>query len=282
MDMIKIILPGIYSSIQDNGRRGYRKFGMPLSGAMDPYAFRRGNLILGNKPGSAAVEITGHGFECEFQGDAKICVTGADLGVELKRGNKKINLGKIISVKKGERLNFTRTVCGLRAYMHIAGGIDSAVRMGSRSMQRSEKLNAGDKLGVLENSTGLSRGYYSNSYIEESGDYILRVRKGPDANLFPDKYLKQLKKAVFTVSSYHDRMGIRLDHSIKIEPVVKSIVTKPVFPGCIQMPGNGSPIIIMNDGQTTGGYPIWVVIEKEDLRIAGQLKSGDNIKFLHV
>jgi allophanate hydrolase/urea carboxylase len=77
-------------------------------------------------------------------------------------------------------------------------------------------------------------------------------------------------------------MGIRLEADNKPEPMVKHILTKPVFPGCIQLPGNGNPIIIMNDGQTTGGYPVWAVVERDNLRIAGQLKVGDRIKFLHV
>ncbi len=280
--MIKIILPGIYSSIQDAGRYGYRKFGVPLSGAMDQYAFRKGNLLLGNNPGAAAIEITGPGFECEFLDNIKICVTGADLGAEILNKKTALNPGKPVLVKKGDIMKFSRMRCGLRAYIHVQGGIDVPLRLGSKSMYRGEKLVGGEifQIGEIEAADG--SGYYQNSYIEEKGEYVIRFRQGPDAGIFPSKYLKRLENASFTVSKHYDRMGIRLSHDLQIVPIAKSIVTRPVFPGCIQLPGNGNPIIIMYDGQTTGGYPVWAVVEKKNMRIAGQLKSGDKVKFLHV
>ena len=280
--MIKIILPGILSSVQDTGRFGYRKFGVPLSGAMDQYAFRMGNLLLGNKPDAAAIEITGPGFECEFLKDIEICITGADLGAEVIKTGTMLSPGNTAFLNMGDKIKFKQLHSGLRAYLHVRGGIDVPERLGSKSMFRGEKLAAGDVLSIGETESGEERGYYQNSYIEENGEYIIRFRHGPDAGLFPSKYLKMLENAVFTVSSHHDRMGIRLKHELKVTPIVRSIITRPVFPGCIQLPGNGSPIIIMYDGQTTGGYPVWAVIEKENMRIAGQLKSGDKVKFLHV
>jgi biotin-dependent carboxylase-like uncharacterized protein len=247
---------------------------------MDPYALRKGNVLLGNNPCCAALEITGPGFECEFLADTRICVTGADLGCKVNE--EQIRSGIVIEIKTGDMLGFKQINLGLRAYLTVKGGIDAPVKMGSRSMFRGEKLAKGDILNIGKETGGEGRGYYANSYIEELGGYVIRIRRGTDADLFPKKYLGLLLETQYTVSTAHDRMGIRLEAEDKPEPVLRSIITKPVFPGCIQLPGNGNPIIIMNDGQTTGGYPVWAVIERENLRIAGQLKAGDRIKFLHV
>ena len=127
--MIKILKPGLYSSVQDCGRRGYRKFGVPLSGAMDPYALKKGNILLGNKPCCAAIEVTGPGFECEFIEESRICITGADIGCVID-GNDVLP-GDLVTVGPGVKLSFGKINSGLRAYVHVRGGIDYPIRMGS-------------------------------------------------------------------------------------------------------------------------------------------------------
>ena len=280
--MIKIISPGIYSSIQDLGRRGYRKFGMPLSGAMDQYALKAANILLGNDIGEAAIEITGSGFSCEFTEDTDICVTGADLGALLQNRDLKIKIGVPIFLKKGDILIFSKIVKGLRSYLQTKGGFKRELIMGSKSMCKGERLISGEIIEIGKDTGNEVKGNFNFDYIKEDGHYEIRVNKGPDSALFPRKYIKSLLAQSFSVSPYHDRMGIRIHSKNKIAPIERNIITKPVFPGCIQMPGNGNPIIIMNDGQTTGGYPVWAVIVKEDLKIAGQMKSGDKVKFIHV
>lgn len=280
--MIKIISPGIYSSLQDVGRRGYRKYGMPLSGAMDPYALAAANYLLGNNPEEAAIEITGQGFSCEIIEDISICITGANLGAKLQNNDIKLKTGVPLSMKKGDIIYFSKTIKGLRAYLQVKGGFDREQIMNSKSMLRGEKFLAGDILRNVKSIELEQKEKFDFEYIREDGSYNIRVRNGPDIELFPRKYIDALFSGSYLVSPYYDRMGIRLKLQDLILPLERNIITKPIFPGCIQLPGNGNPIIIMNDGQTTGGYPIWAVIVKDDLKIAGQLKSGDKVKFVHV
>ncbi len=279
--MIKILSPGIYSSIQDTGRRGFRKYGMPLSGAMDHYAFTAANYLLGNQPNEASIEITGQGFSCELTEDACICITGADLGAIIKNRDIELRIGVPVSLLKGDVIWFSKIIKGLRTYLQVKGGFERESIMGSKSMFKSEKLSIGDILRKGQCSEYEQKGNFSFDYIREDGLYSLRVKKGPDSELYPRNYIKTLTSGNYLVSPYHDRMGIRLKSQDLLSTIERNIITKPVFPGCIQLTGNGNPIIIMNDGQTTGGYPVWVVIVKEDLKIAGQLKSGDKVKFIY-
>ena len=278
--MIKILSPGIYSSIQDTGRRGFRKYGMPLSGAMDQYAFTAANYLLSNQPDEASIEITGQGFSCEFTEDAYICITGAELGAVIKNRDIEIRIGVPVSLKKGDVVKFAKNIKGLRAYLQIKGGFDREQIIGSKSMFKGERLSIGDILRKGECSEGEDKENFNFEYIRKDGNYNIRVRKGPDSELYPRKYIKTLTSGNYLVSPYHDRMGIRLKSQDLLSTIERNIITKPIFPGCIQLTGNGNPIIIMNDGQTTGGYPVWAVIVKEDLKIAGQLKSGDKVKFI--
>lgn len=282
MNNIKIILPGIYSSVQDDGRRGFRAFGMPLSGAMDNYAFRAANIITGNEEGAAAIEITGAGFECEFGNNAEICITGADLGAIRLENKESITIGKIVRVKKGEKIGFSEIKRGLRAYLQVSGGIIRSKSLGSMSMYKEERLIAGDIIEIGSKSGVVSKEKFNFDYIDKNGTYNIRVRSGFDVRSFQHRYIKKLYDYEFTVGSQYDRMGIRMNSAAGPSTFVRAFITKPVFPGCIQMPGNGEPIIIMNDGQTSGGYPVWAVVENEDLRIAAQIKAGDKVKFIRV
>ncbi|MCD6322850.1 MAG: biotin-dependent carboxyltransferase family protein [Clostridiales bacterium] len=279
--MIKILSPGIYSSIQDTGRRGFRRYGMPLSGAMDHYAFTAANYLLGNQPNEASIEITGQGFSCELTEDACVCITGADLGAIIKNRDIKLRIGVPISLQKGDVILFSKIIKGLRAYLQVRGGFERENIMGSKSMLKGERLSTGEFLKKGNCTESEEKGNFNFGYIREDGEYNIRVQKGPDNELYSRNYIKKLMSVNYLVSPYHDRMGIRLKSLDIMLPIERNIITKPVFPGCIQLPDNGNPIIIMNDGQTTGGYPVWAVIVKEDLKIAGQLKSGDKVKFIY-
>ncbi len=186
-----------------------------------------------------------------------------------------------VSLLKGDVIWFSKIIKGLRAYLQVKGGFERENIMGSKSMFKSERLSIGDVLRKGKCSEYEQKRNFSFDYIREDGLYNLRVKKGPDSELYPRNYIKTLTSGNYLVSPYHDRMGIRLKSQDLLSTIERNIITKPVFPGCIQLPGNGNPIIIMNDGQTTGGYPVWAVIVKEDLKIAGQLKSGDKVKFIY-
>ncbi len=279
-EIFKITEPGVYSSVQDEGRRGFRKYGMPVSGAMDPYAFSVVNNILGNEPGLPSIEITGSCFSGIFLMDCCFTLCGADPRAEID--GKPILMNSIVYVEKGSKIKFNEMKSGMRTYLGATGGFRRKEFLGSMSMGRGERLFSGDILS----STGIIREgnkvEFDFSYIRQDGKYTIRVRKGPDSDLFSRNILKNFRKIEFVVSKFMDRMGLRLEPNENISGGPDGIVTKPVFPGCIQLTKAGIPIIIMNDGQTTGGYPVIAVVEKSDLRIIGQLKPGDSLVFRSV
>lgn len=275
--IFRVIEPGIYSSVQDGGRRGYRRYGMPLSGPMDPYAYAILNSILGNRENSAAVEVTGSWFSGEFLKDCRFAICGADPGATLD--DITIPVNEVICAKSKSILKFHGMKSGIRTYIGVAGGFEGNVFLGSTSMPRGMRLGSGDILcsagpagnpGIVE---------HDFSYIKADGKYNVKVREGPDSDLFGKRIAKEFIKDSFKVSLHLDRMGIRLEPKEYLSGLSDGIVTKPVFPGCIQVTGSGMPVIIMNDGQTSGGYPVIAVIQKEDLRIIGQLKAGDLLSF---
>ncbi|MBN1623596.1 MAG: biotin-dependent carboxyltransferase family protein [Clostridia bacterium] len=280
VETFRIIEPGIYSSIQDGGRRGFRKYGMPVSGAMDPYAFNILNNLLGNRPVAPAIEITGSWFSGEFLRDCSFALSGANPGADLD--GLPIVMNRVFEAQKGNVINFSRMHGGIRTYLGVSGGFVKQVFLGSMSMCRGERIKRGEILFSENLKTEPNETDFDFSYIRADGNYTIRVRKGPDSDFFDERILRNFLNDGFFVSRYLDRMGVRLDASENISGGPDGIVTKPVFPGCIQLTGAGMPIIIMNDGQTTGGYPVIAVVEREDLRIAGQLKAGDTLAFKSV
>lgn len=276
-EIFRIIEPGIYSSVQDGGRRGFRKFGMPLSGAMDPYAYNILNKLLGNEPGTACIEITGSWFLGEFLNDCSFVLSGAESGATLEGVN--VRAGCVIDASKGSKLEFHGNNGGLRTYFGVSGGFSAKKMFGSMSMMKGQRLNKGDMLSRGNNFNEHLECSPDYSYINENGKYDIRIRKGPDSDLYKKHFIKDFIAGEYVVSPYSDRMGIRLDALMDIAGCPGDLVSKPIFPGCIQLTGSGNPIIIMNDGQTTGGYPVIAVVEKRDLRIAGQLKAGDTLVF---
>ncbi|HPJ21673.1 MAG TPA: biotin-dependent carboxyltransferase family protein [Clostridia bacterium] len=275
--IFRVIEPGIHSSVQDGGRRGYRRYGMPLSGPLDPYAYAILNSILGNRENSAAVEVTGSWFSGEFLRDCSFALCGADPGATLD--DAAIPVNEVICAKNSSILKFHGMKSGIRTYIGVAGGIEGNVFLGSTSMPRGKRLASGDILcfaGPVGNPDIVEHDF---SYIRADGKYKVKVREGPDSVLLGKKITKEFIKDSFKVSLHLDRMGIRLEPKEYLSGLSDGIVTKPVFPGCIQVTGSGMPVIIMNDGQTSGGYPVIAVIQNEDLRIIGQLKTGDLLSF---
>lgn len=149
--------------------------------------------------------------------------------------------------------------------------------LGSMSMTRGNKLKSNLILlrgCLIEKQFIVTTDF---SYIKEDGKYIVQVRSGPDSALYNKKQIMQFINMELKVTQSYNRMGVRfkqIDGNWKTEI---NFVTKPVFPGCIQITPNGTPILIMNDGQTTGGYPVIAVIDKKDMKKAGQLKFGDRV-----
>jgi antagonist of KipI len=302
--MIKVSKPGLLSTVQDLGRYGFQKFGVIVSGSMDPIAHRISNWLVGNDENEAVIEMTLTGPVLEFQENCLISICGGDLSPSI--GGDPVPLWRSILVKKGSILKFGGCKSGTRAYLAIAGGIDVPSVMKSRSTYlragiggfEGRNLNAGDTLEaspLRQNSKDIMD--YLIPYLEDktfteidwsiSSEFIaihrsrkvVRVIEGPEHNLFTEKSRQAFFGDPFKVSPQSDRMGYRLQGPQLSLKQATDMISEAVTFGTIQVPSDGNPIILLADRQTTGGYPRIGQVASVDLPLIAQTKPGEELSF---
>ena len=287
---LRVVAPGPLATVQDPGRPGYQRYGVSVSGAMDGYALALGNLLLGNDEGAAALEITFGGAEFEFVQDAVFAVTGGDLGVTL--AGAPAPMWQTVPASAGDRLAFTGPILGLRAYLNVAGGFDVPRALGSLATHTGSRLGgfegralaAGDELRFGECSSRPAERKAPARLIPAYGDDItLRVVGGPQEDAFTAEGTETFYASAYTLTDRSDRMGARLDGPV-IEAVDGryDIVSDAVPRGSVQVPGDGKPIILLADRQTTGGYAKIGVVAAADLPLLAQAAPGTTIRFVSV
>jgi len=289
MEGIRIIQPGILATIQDLGRSGYQQYGMPVSGAMDPFALQVGNILVGNVRGEAAVEITYPGFEAEFLTDCVFAVTGGDLGAKLD--GRYISMWKAYRAQKGSRLIFTELRTGCRSYLAVSGGIDVPVVMGSKSTYlrgkigglEGRKLQAGDILHLGPSRTSWDAFVGRRMPVTCIPSYLssceIRVILGPQHEAFTKESLQKFLGTPYKIGKEADRMGYRLEGERLEHLEGPDIISDGIALGAIQVPGHGKPIIMLADRQTTGGYTKIATVISVDIPKLAQMKPGDEISF---
>ncbi|WP_339918333.1 biotin-dependent carboxyltransferase family protein [Yeosuana marina] len=278
--MIKVLKTGLYSTIQDFGRSGYQAYGVPVSGVMDQQAAILANSLLGNPEDAPVLEMTMTGDSLEFQIDAHICITGADMSPKLNQLS--LDLCKIIKVNKADILSFGTLKFGFRSYVAVLGGIKSKNIMGSASMYKgitkSYKLNKGDELSIGESNTQLIEQHASLrvdvSYIKSKD---INVFKGPEFDMLSKQQQSELFSKEYTVSKNNNRMAYQLQEPL--ENNLEPIITSNVLPGTIQLTPSGNLIILMRDCQTTGGYPRILQLEEKSISILAQKYTNQVIRF---
>ncbi|WP_125153157.1 5-oxoprolinase/urea amidolyase family protein [Clostridium rectalis] len=289
---IKVIKGGLLTTIQDRGRIGYQKFGMPVAGAMDEFSLRIGNILLKNKEFEGALEITMIGAELMFNVNTAIAITGADLSPKIN--NKEVDMWKVLRVNIGDVLSFGKIKSGSRSYICFLGGIDVTEVMGSKSTYikanvgglNGKALKAEDELNLLKNNIDLDKVVDRNIKDEfkpiYSNNINVRVVMGPQEDYFSDSGIETLLSSEYEITNEADRMGYRLMGK-KIEHVKGAdIVSDGIVLGAVQVPAHGMPIIMMADRQTTGGYAKIATVISQDISLLAQGKSKDKIKFIRV
>jgi len=287
MDMFTLLKPGQLTSVQDLGRSGYRAFGMPMAGVMDRYAYNMSNILACNEPGAAVLEMTLVGGVLNFHSEAYLAVCGADMQARLN--GKEIRNWSAFQVPANCELSFGYASRGCRTYLAVYGGISVPVVLGSRSTYsrasvggyEGRLLKAGD---ILETGSYdvIPRGnkYLSNSSIPVYGSEVrLRVIPGPQDDMFSEEGLTTFFSSSYTISSRNDRMGYYLEGPLVQHKNGADIISDSLCPGSIQIPGNGMPIIMMADCQTTGGYAKLGTVIGPDLAKLAQAKQGDKVSF---
>ena len=273
--MIKVVKSGLYTSIQDSGRFGYRSIGVPYSGFMDFKSAILANKILKNSLDSALLEITLVGPVLKFDNPTTISLTGAEFNSTLN--NKLVEFYKPVNVSKGDILEINNSINGARCYLAVRGGIDSETILGSKSfyqgLTKSDILKNNDIIKFnLQEKIHQYQNYYSRFSLNSS----IEVMKGPEFKLLNKTSLNSFFNQNFTIGS-NNRMAYNLVETIQAS--INTIISSPVIPGTIQLTPAGSIIILHRDCQTNGGYPRIFQLTKQSLDNLSQLKSGEKIKF---
>ncbi len=290
MTSVRVINPGMYTTIQDLGRTGYQQYGMPVSGSMDHFAHRVANLLVGNAQNEAVIEMTIMGGTYAFDEDLFIAITGADMNPKLN-GKNQIGMWRSVSVKKGDRVTFGAAKKGCRSYLAVAGGFDLPLVLGSKSTYvrgrfgglEGRILNKDDLIRVKEkkqDNQNLNGRFIPAGDIPEYEKAVnLRVLLGPQENYFTRKGIADFFSFPYKVSKEFDRMGYRLEGKKVEHESSADIISDGIVKGAVQIPGHGNPIIMLADCQTTGGYTKIAHVINTDLWKVAQLKTGDTIRF---
>ncbi|HEY0121096.1 MAG TPA: biotin-dependent carboxyltransferase family protein [Rhizobium sp.] len=297
---IKVLHHGLATTVQDLGRPGYFHLGIPVGGAMDRYAMRAANRLVGNDEGAAGLEAVFMGPQLEFLDDAVIAVTGADMPAKIDGVSQPG--WTALKIKAGQILSFDFLKSGARIYIAVSGGIDVPVALGSRSTYpigalggyKGRALAVGDELPVGQGSLA-----QEGRSVEEG----LRRRPGTPAELrvlpglYWDRLTDEAKKSFFAdpwkVAPEADRMGYRFRGGRKLEFVERkqpfgagsdpSNIVDSCYPyGSIQVPGGTEPIILHRDAVSGGGYFMLGTVISADMDLIGQLQPHTPTRFVEV
>ena len=286
--MIRVLSPGLLTTVQDLGRPGLGAFGVPPGGAADAHALRLGNLLLGNDEGAAALEATLAGPELVFEDEGLVVLAGAPFAAMLD--GEELAAWSAIRVRAGSRLTLGRAVSGARGYLCVRGGIDVPHVLGSRSTDVAtgfggllgRALAAGDLLPIgpsLAPPRGLSVDAAAARW--NGPRRLLRVTPGPQQHWFSPKALASFLSRSFRVSASSSRTGVRLEGE-PLEAPTRSLVTEGVVAGAVQVPAGGLPIVLLVEHPSTGGYPKIASVISADLSALAQLRPGDEVRFARV
>ena len=283
---LTVVRPGLLSTVQDLGRWGSQSFGVPVSGAMDTYAHRLANALVGNPAAAATIEVTLLGPELRAERALVAAVAGAEFALTVD--GRPVAHQTVFALEPGATLRFGHRHAGSRAYLAVAGGIDTPPVLGSRSTHvlsgmggvAGRALVSGDALPVGRVSwSATPRAAIRFHRFGAGATPLLRVMLGPQDTRFSRPSIEALLHEVFRVSPQSNRMGFRLDGPLLTTVRAEEPLSESVPFGAIQVPAGGAPILLMADRQTAGGYPKIATVITADLPLAGQLGPGDELRF---
>jgi len=302
---IRVLAPGLLTTLQDAGRHGHAAFGVGGAGAMDPVAMRIANLLVGNDIDDAALEITLHGPRLRFDVDALVATAGAD--VELRIGAQTLPCWRPIVVRAGSELAFGGMPRGARAYLAVAGGIDGERVLGSRSTDVNSALGtfarplaANDALHCRpaprdlcrklwetldsrrDQDTGAASTTWSvdpENWFDYSGDHPIRAIAGAHFDSLDDASQRALFGADFRIALDSNRVGCRLDGPRLALRAPLELISAGAATGTVQLPPSGMPIVLAAEGPTTGGYPRIAHVIGVDHGHLAQRRPGDIVRF---
>jgi biotin-dependent carboxylase-like uncharacterized protein len=279
--------PGLFSSLQDFGRFGYQRFGISASGAMDELSMRVANALVSNPPNMAVIELTLLGLAARIEGGAcRVALAGADMPLVIN--SRPVDSWRSHALDDGDRIEIGTARSGMRVYLAFAGGFDVEPTLGSLSTHSRSNigglnggpLRAGDRLSLRGAQLGVPLVVPDAYRPAPSGP--IRVVLGPQDDYFTPLGVRTFLSSDYRVTEKVDRMGAQLDGPAIEHAGGFNIVSDGIMNGSIQVPGNGRPLILLADRQTTGGYPKIATVIGPDLWRLGQRRPGDTIRFARV
>ncbi len=293
MGSIRVIEPGMLSTVQDLGRPGWSSSGVPVGGSADCLSLRLANRLVGNPPNAAGIEMTLLGATIQFESAASFALCGAESVSELVAGR---HTGTVIpwtsvDAPAGAVLRVGRCTRGARSYLAVRGGIHVPQVMGSASTylpagfggHEGRALRAGDRLRCGDSNIAQPRALSEACRLlahELFSRRIIRAVGGAQADAFAD--VGAIWSSAFTVANRSDRMGLRLEGTAIPPPFGGRMTSEGMMCGAVEVPADGQPIVLLSDHPTTGGYPVIAAVASVDLPVLGQLRPRDQIRFERV
>lgn len=292
---VEVVRAGALTTIQDLGRPGWGRLGVSASGALDTFALRLANLLVGNPRTAPALEVTGPGAALRFHGQALCCLVGADLGAQL--AGRPVAVGQPFWTQDRQELVFTRQLSGFRSLLGLRGGLAAPSAFGSCATDVAaalprQRLVAGEmfEVGLGEGSTLRPVPTHTHELAaallaeavpplrRPSSPYVLSLRFVPWPGARADSE-GGLVGPRFQVDARANRTGMRLRPGVPLPTTVRRNWSEPIAPGTIQLPPDGHPILLLADQQTLGGYPVLGHLVAVDRGLAGQAAPGDWLAF---
>jgi allophanate hydrolase len=287
---LKVLAPGLHTTVQDLGRPGYQAIGVPVSGALDGFSLRLANALVGNSPRTPALEVLMSGPTFEVAADtARVAL--ANVGANLAIGAEKARIGawQSVTLPRGAVIE---VVAGQSAsgYLAVEGGIAVPWVLGSTSTYvraaigglDGRALRRGDFVPLAIARASKRAELRLPLPLTPTGDQPIRVVLGPQQEYFTEEAVAAFLLAEFRISQSADRMGMRLDGPFLQHRGGWDIVSDAITTGAIQVPGSGQPILLLADHQTTGGYPKIATVISADLPVVGRRRPGDRLRFAAV
>lgn len=297
--MIAVLKPGLLTTVQDLGRHGHQKSGVVVGGALDRFAARVANTIVGNDDNAAVLELAQLGPELRFERDALVAWCGADFDARL--GAEALPSDRAVLVRAGETISFGAVRSGLRAWLAVAGGIDVPLLLGSRTTYRrggfgghaGRPLRAGDTLRVGEASEW-ARNYQRKAVRVSAWSVrpptlgkpaaagVVRAMRGPEWDWFGAVAQRDFFAGTWKATKDADRMGVRLSGPLLAQSETREMISEGTMDGAVQVPSGGAPIVLLASRQTVGGYPRIAVAATVDHGRLAQLAPGGTVRFQEI
>jgi antagonist of KipI len=292
---------GFLNTVQDLGRSGAREHGVSLGGALDPFALRIANALVGNDDATAGIEITLGRLELRFDDERVIAWIGEEFDVQL--GKRKVPAGHAALVTPLDKLTISAPEKPSRAWLAICGGINVPVVLGSRStdlrsgfgglngraLQDRDTLPLGPRSRAAQKIARALRAQRIGDWTVQpdwvhnrSTHVLLRTVRGAEWSRFTAEAQTAFRRWTFSVARESDRMGARFAGPSLKRSRDEEMLSEPVAPGTIQVPPDGKPILLLNDCQTIGGYPKIAHVISADLSAAARLRPDDIVQFREV